>query len=47
MRSMVKKPCAARTLPMPPQVRQVVGAVPALERDGNFVMQPNCTVVRQ
>jgi hypothetical protein len=25
----------------------VVGAVPALERDGNFVMQPNCTVVRQ
>ena len=27
---MVKKPCAARTLPTPPQVRQVVGAVPAL-----------------
>ncbi len=27
---MVKKPCAARTLPTPPQVRQVVGAVPDL-----------------
>src|SRR5262245_19169536 len=30
VRSMVKKPCVARTLPIPPQVRQVVGAVPAL-----------------
>ena len=27
---MVKKPWLARTLPMPPQVRQVVGEVPAL-----------------
>ncbi len=30
VRSMVKKPWLARTLPMPPQVRQVVGEVPAL-----------------
>ena len=30
VRSMVKKPWLARTLPTPPQVRQVVGAVPAL-----------------
>ncbi len=27
---MVKKPWVARTLPTPPQVRQVVGAVPVL-----------------
>ncbi len=30
VRSMVKKPWLARTLPTPPQVRQVLGEVPAL-----------------
>jgi hypothetical protein len=30
VRSMVKKPWLARTLPIPPQVRQVDGEVPAL-----------------
>ena len=30
VRSTEKKPCAARTLPAPPQVEQVVGWVPGL-----------------
>ncbi len=31
VRSTVKKPCCARTLPMPEQVGQVVGSAPASE----------------
>jgi hypothetical protein len=39
VRSMVKKPWVARTLPMPPQVRQVVGAVPVLAPEPEHASQ--------
>ena len=39
VRSMVKKPCAARTLPWPLQVRQVEAPVPGLAPDPSQVLQ--------